>query len=80
MGIFLLIKIGSSEESVGNISLEKYWDILQNAVNENKSNIKKGMPSAHRDITKSGILGQGICIRGSAHSGDRARGRPFVIE
>ena len=54
------------------MSLEKHWDILQNAVNDNRSNSKKEMPSAHRDITKSGILDQVICIRGSEHSEDRA--------
>jgi len=67
--MYLIVnKIGSSEESVGNMSLEKHWDILHNAVNENELNSKKEMPGEHRDITKSGILGQVICIHGSKHS------------
>ena len=52
--------------------LERHWDIIHNTVNDNKSNSIKEMPSAHRDITKSGILDQVICICGSEHSEDRA--------
>jgi hypothetical protein len=64
-------KNGSSEESVGNMRLEKHWSIIQNTVNDNKSNSIKEMPSAHRDITKSSILDQVICIRWSEHSENR---------
>jgi len=52
--------------------LERHWDIIHSTVKENKSNSKKEMFSAHRDITKSGILDQVICIRWSEHSEDRA--------
>ena len=54
------------------MKLEKHWNIIHNTVNDHKSNSIKEMPSAHRDITKSGILDQVICIRGSKHSEDRA--------
>jgi len=54
------------------MKIEKHWDILHNAVKDKKSNSIKEMPSAHRDITKSGILDQVIYIRWSEHSEDRA--------
>ena len=57
---------------MGNISVERHWDMFDNAVNKNELNSKKEMPSAHRDITKSGVLYQVICIHGSKHSEDRA--------
>lgn len=62
-----LKKYGSLGKSVGTISLEKHLDILQNAVKENQPNSKKERPSAHRDITKSGVLDQVICVRESKH-------------
>ena len=64
-------KSGSSEESMGTMILEKHWNILQNAVNEKKSNSNKEMSSAYRDNTKSSVLDQVIYVHGSNDAKDR---------
>ncbi|OGL44729.1 MAG: hypothetical protein A2161_07390 [Candidatus Schekmanbacteria bacterium RBG_13_48_7] len=52
-------------------SIEKHWNILQNAVNCKKSNSNKEMSSAYRNNTKSSVLDQVICVYGSKNAKDR---------